>query len=143
MTRQDILDILDAFGQSHFARLELAFGSVRVAANRAPAAAAAPPLDRPRATVPVAAPGLGVFQQGPQAGAPPLVRPGAEIQPGSVVGFIRTLEDLTAVTAGLPGTVVEVAVQDGQFVEFGQTLLQVSPHAATAPQPCGGRGTTE
>ena len=80
----------------------------------------------------VVAPVLGVFQQGPQAGAPPLVRPGTELQPDSVVGFIRTLGDLTAVQAGLRGTVVEVAVPDGQFVEFGQTLLRVSPQPTAA-----------
>ena len=40
------------------------------------------------------------------------------------------MQNLTAVKAGLCGTVVDVPVQDGQFVEFGQTLLRVSTESA-------------
>lgn len=119
MTQEDIEDILDAFRQSGFARLELTLGSIRVVADRAPAAAALPGAGE------IVAPLLGTFQAGLEAGAPAFVQPGTKVQPDTTVGTIRVMEKSTPVKAGLRGTVVEVLVQDGQLVEFGQKLLRV------------------
>lgn len=111
MTQEDLVDILQAFGSSAFARMELRLGSMRVAANRAPAAAHQ-----------VAAPLLGIFQAA-------LVQPGTKVHADTTIGIIRVMKDETAVKAGVHGTVVDVLVQDGQFVEYGQPLLCVSTDA--------------
>ena len=125
VTQEDIRDILEAFGSSGFAHLELTVGSVRVAVNRA-SAAAVPSVDLLQGTAQIAAPLLGMFQAGPESGAPAFVQPGTKVQAGTTIGIIRVMQNQTAVKAGLRGTVVDVLVQDGQFVEFGQTLLRVS-----------------
>lgn len=135
VTQTDILDILQAFEHSGFAHLELVFGSVRVAVNRASAAAVGSvALLTP--TTEVVAPLLGVFQAGPESGAPAFVQPGTKVQTDTTVGIIRVMQNATAVKAGLRGTVVDVPVQDGQFVEFGQTLLRVSTESAAQESCC-------
>jgi acetyl-CoA carboxylase biotin carboxyl carrier protein len=128
-TQEDIREILQAFELSAYAHLELTVGPVQLAADRA---AALPPASSPAATACVAAPLLGVFQTAAEPGAPALVELGAVVKPDTVVGFIRTLDQSTAVVAGVDGTVVDLPVPDGQFVEFGQTLLRISPSAMAA-----------
>jgi acetyl-CoA carboxylase biotin carboxyl carrier protein len=134
VTQADILDILQAFEHSSFARLDLVFGSVRIAVNRA-SAAAANSVVLPLATAQVVAPLLGVFQAGPESGAPAFVQLGSKVQTDTTVGIIRVMQDTTAVKAGLRGTIVDVLVRDGQFIEFGQALLRVSAESA-AQESC-------
>ncbi len=129
VTREDIDDILQAFAESHFARLRLSAGSVRIAVNRYPAE-----QERPVAShiTEVVAPMLGTFQSSPEAGAPALVRVGSTVQPETAVGMIRVMQNLTPVKAGLNGTILEVLVQDGQLVEFGQPLLRIGTESASS-----------
>jgi biotin carboxyl carrier protein len=129
VTQDDIMDILQAFGHSGFAQLELTLGSVRIAVNRASAAAVCS-VDLLPGTTQIVAPLLGMFQAGPEPGAPAFVKPGTKVETDTTVGIIRVMQNLTVVKAGLCGTVVDVQVQDGQFVEFGQTLLRVSTESA-------------
>jgi acetyl-CoA carboxylase biotin carboxyl carrier protein len=126
VTQEDLVDILQIFRSSPFARLELALGPVRLAVNRAQATVARPvdPLPLPDA-VQVAAPRLGIFQAGRESGAPAFVQPGTRVEADTTVGIIRVLQDQTVVKAGVAGTVVDVLVGDGEFVEYGQTLLRV------------------
>ncbi len=131
LTQDDVSDILQIFGQSNFARLELALGPVRIAVNRAqPTGLAAADRD-------IVAPRLGRFQAAPEPGAPPFVRVGTKVQPGTTIGIIRVMEKATAVPAGLCGTVLELAVREGDFVEYGQTLVRVKaePAAPAAHEP--------
>jgi acetyl-CoA carboxylase biotin carboxyl carrier protein len=131
LTQEDILDILQVFGRSEFGHLELVAGSVRIVVNRAlPSAASS--VDSVPDTVEIVAPLLGMFQAGPEPGAPAFVCPGTRVEAGTTVGIIRVLQDVTTVPAGLRGTVADVLVQDGQFVEFGQTLLRLRTELAAA-----------
>ena len=123
------MDILQAFEHSGFARLELSVGSVRVAVNQAPAAAVRS-VDLLPGIAQVVAPLLGMFQAGPEPGAPAFVQRGIRVEADTTVGLIRVVQNLKVVKAGLRGTVVDVLVQDGQFVEFGQTLLRVGTESA-------------
>lgn len=125
VTREDIGDILEAFGQSGFAHLELTVGSVRVVVNRAPAVVVRN-VDLLPEIVQVVAPMLGTFQAGPEVDSPAFVQPGTKVQADTIVGIIRVMEKRAPVKAGLRGTVLAVLVQDGQLVEFGQTLLRIS-----------------
>jgi len=138
MTQQDITDILEAFEDSRFANIELTAGPVRLAANRVPVAPVRS-VDLLADTTRVVAPLLGMFQAGPEPGAPAFVHLGTKLQPDTTVGIIRVMQHRTAVKAGLSGTVVEIPVHDGQLVEFGQTLLRASVESA-AIGDCAGCG---
>jgi acetyl-CoA carboxylase biotin carboxyl carrier protein len=74
----------------------------------------------------VAAPLLGIFYRAPRPGAAPYVEVGSEVQEDTVVGIIEVMKLMNSVPAGVRGTVVEILVEDGATVEYGQVLLRVS-----------------
>jgi len=77
--------------------------------------------------LPITAPLLGTFYVAPEPGAPPFVQVGATITEDTTVGLIEVMKVFNGVRATVKGTVVEVVAQNGQFVEFGQTLFLIKP----------------
>jgi acetyl-CoA carboxylase biotin carboxyl carrier protein len=96
-----------------------------------PATQSAPPQgDAQAATeglVPVTAPLLGTFYVAPEPGAPPFVQLGAAVTEDTTVGLIEVMKVFNSVRASVSGTVVQVVAQNGQFVEYGQTLFLIKP----------------
>jgi len=90
-------------------------------------AAAAKPAAIPEGMVPITAPLLGTFYVAPEPGAPPFVKVGQQITQDTTVGLIEVMKVFNSVRATVSGTIVEVVVQNGQFVEFGQALFIVKP----------------
>jgi len=93
----------------------------------APAASAPKPAAIPEGMQPITAPLLGTFYIAPEPGAPPFVKVGQQITEDTTVGLIEVMKVFNSVRAGVKGTVIELVVQNGQFVEFGQTLFIVKP----------------
>ncbi|TMA88776.1 MAG: acetyl-CoA carboxylase biotin carboxyl carrier protein [Deltaproteobacteria bacterium] len=93
----------------------------------APAAQAAKPVAIPEGMRPITAPLLGTFYVAPEPGAPPFVKVGQQITEDTTVGLIEVMKVFSSVRATVAGTIVEVVAQNGQFVEFGQTLFIVKP----------------
>ena len=125
-----------------------ATASVAQAAPAAPAAVAAPAADAPAAaapapaaesapasqpvtvkegTVPITAPMVGTFYSTPEPGAPPFVKLGDHVDVGTTVGLVEVMKVFNAVSSGADGTIDEICVESGQFVEHGQTLFLVRP----------------
>ena len=77
--------------------------------------------------VPITAPLLGTFYVAPEPGAPPFVQVGAAITEDTTVGLIEVMKVFNSVRANVKGTVAQVVAQNGQFVEYGQTLFLVKP----------------
>jgi acetyl-CoA carboxylase biotin carboxyl carrier protein len=77
--------------------------------------------------VAIEAPMLGTFYRAPGPGEEPFVDVGAEVEPESTVCIIEVMKMMNSVPAGVAGTVVEVAAQNGQLVEYGQPLFYVRP----------------
>ena len=75
--------------------------------------------------VPITAPLLGTFYVAPEPGAPPFVQVGASVTEDTTVGLIEVMKVFNSVRAAVNGTIIEVVAQNGQFVEYGQTLLLV------------------
>jgi acetyl-CoA carboxylase biotin carboxyl carrier protein len=98
-----------------------------VAAKPAAAAPAAKPAVIPEGMLPITAPLLGTFYVAPEPGAPPFVKVGQQITEDTTVGLIEVMKVFNSVRAGVKGTIVEVVAQNGQFIEFGQTLFIVKP----------------
>jgi acetyl-CoA carboxylase biotin carboxyl carrier protein len=90
-------------------------------------AAAAKPAAIPEGMLPIIAPLLGTFYVAPEPGAPPFVKVGQQITEDTTVGLIEVMKVFNSVRAAVSGTIVEVVAQNGQFVEFGQTLFIVKP----------------
>jgi acetyl-CoA carboxylase biotin carboxyl carrier protein len=81
----------------------------------------------PEGLLPITAPLLGTFYVAPEPGAPPFVEVGATITEDTTVGLIEVMKVFNSVRAGVKGTLVAVTAQNGQFVEYGQTLFLVKP----------------
>ena len=92
------------------------------------AAKAAPkPVAIPDGMVPITAPLLGTFYVAPEPGAPPFTQVGATVTEDTTVGLIEVMKVFNSVRAGVAGVVSEAVVQNGQFVEYGETLFLVKP----------------
>lgn len=76
----------------------------------------------PPATVPVTAPLVGVFHH-----VKPITGLGARVSAGQVVAVIESMRLLTDVTAPVDGNVVDVLIDDGSPVEYGQSLFEITP----------------
>ena len=75
----------------------------------------------------ITAPLLGTFYVAPEPGAPPFTQVGALVTEDTTVGLIEVMKVFNSVRSGVRGTVVEVVAQNGQFVEYGQTLFLIKP----------------
>jgi acetyl-CoA carboxylase biotin carboxyl carrier protein len=127
--------LLELVQQSDVQELELQEGAIRVRLHRAPHVEGEEPLevDLEPATTPlqelplqITSPAVGTFYRASRPGMPPLVDEGSVVEDDMVVGIIETLHVLTDVEAGCRGTVSRVLATDGQPVEYGQVLFEVS-----------------
>lgn len=109
------------------------------AAPAAPAVSATPATPAPPARPAAAAryserawrltaPMLGTFYCAPEPGAAPFVRPGQPVRAGDTVCIIEVMKLMNTLAAGEDGVVVDVLVEDGQAVEYGQLLMVIEPH---------------
>jgi len=110
---------------------------VVAAATVAPEAAAAPvakslsaPIASPveeAGTIPVKAPMLGRFYRAPSPSEPAYVEVGQHVGPDDTVCMIEVMKLFKTVNAGVSGTIVSIAVNDGDMVEDDQPLFLVKP----------------
>lgn len=90
----------------------------------APEVAPAPASTAPQQTgTPLTSPMVGTFYRAPSPGADPFVKVGDTVKKGQVVCIIEAMKLLNEVEADMDGTVKEVCVENGQPVEFGQSLF--------------------
>lgn len=95
------------------------------AALAAPAAASAPaPAEAPKGQV-IKAPMVGTFYRCASPGAPSFVEVGKTIKPGDTLCIIEAMKLLNEIEAEVAGTVLEILVENGQPVEYGQPLFVV------------------
>ena len=90
----------------------------------APEVAPAPAPTAPQQTgTPLTSPMVGTFYRAPSPGADPFLKVGDTVKKGQVVCIIEAMKLLNEVEADMDGTVKEVCVENGQPVEFGQSLF--------------------
>ncbi|MBD1844037.1 acetyl-CoA carboxylase biotin carboxyl carrier protein [Cyanobacteria bacterium FACHB-63] len=80
-----------------------------------------------RKLVDVVSPIVGTFYRSPSPDEPPFADVGTRIQKGQVVCIIEAMKVMNEIEAEVAGEVVEVLVQNGQPVEYGQPLMRVNP----------------
>ena len=86
----------------------------------------APVEERPPASgFEIEAPMVGTMYRAPSPGAPPFVEVGSRISAGDVVCIIEAMKILNQIESEVGGVVREILVENGQAVEFGQTLMIV------------------
>ena len=80
--------------------------------------------------VKVTAPVVGVFYRQSEPGAPPYVEVGSKVEEGATLGLLEVMKMFTSVTAPSRGEIVEILVQNNEFVEFEQPLMLILPETA-------------
>lgn len=95
--------------------------------KKEPAPAKAKKVPVKEGTVPITAPMVGTFYTTPEPGAPPFVEAGQQVTEDTTVGLIEVMKVFNAVKSSVKGVIAEVCIENGQFVEYGQTLFLISP----------------
>jgi len=75
--------------------------------------------------IPIKAPMLGTFYRTPKPGAPPYVEVGSSVNEDDPVCIIEVMKLFNTVKAGVRGRISQVCVEQGQMVEYQQTLFLV------------------
>ena len=78
--------------------------------------------------VEVNSPMVGTFYRSSAPGEPSFVEVGDRISRGQTVCIIEAMKLMNEIEAEVSGLVVEIPVQNGEPVEFGQPLLRVNPN---------------
>jgi len=72
------------------------------------------------------APMVGTFYRAPAPDAKPFVEVGQQIKEGETVCIIEAMKLMNEIEADASGTVVEILVENGQPVEYGQPLFVIA-----------------
>ena len=88
-------------------------------------AAAAPASDPIQHPGLVASPMVGTAYLGPAPGARPFVEVGSAVKAGETVIIIEAMKTMNQIPAPRSGTVLQILIEDGQPVEYGEPLLVI------------------
>jgi acetyl-CoA carboxylase biotin carboxyl carrier protein len=149
MDLRKLKTLIDLVAESNITELEVTEGEEKVKIvkgghgvtyaaapliSAAPALAAQPALSV--AAAPVAAPAaegktikspmVGTFYAAPAPDKSDFVSVGASVKSAQTVCIIEAMKLLNEIEAGVDGTIVEILVQNGTAVEFGQPLFVVA-----------------
>ena len=146
--------LLEALGESDIQEFRLEGDDFRLEVRRnlpaqavmapvmpAPVSAAAPasvapaePASAPPAStatrsdlLEVTAPMVGTFYRAPAPGEPSFVEVGSRINVGQTVCILEAMKLMNELESEVGGEVVEILVDNGTPVEFGQVLMRVKP----------------
>ncbi len=75
----------------------------------------------------VKSPIVGTFYAAPQPDAPPFVQVGDEVQVGQVLCIIEAMKLMNEIEADVAGEIVRIYVENGQPVEYGESLFAIRP----------------
>jgi acetyl-CoA carboxylase biotin carboxyl carrier protein len=147
MDIRKVKKLMELLEQSGMAEIEIKEGEESVRISRygdapqmmAPAQMMAAPVAAPAAAPsvageasepvidghPIASPMVGTFYSAPSPSAKAFVSVGQHVNQGDTVCIIEAMKIMNQIEADQSGTVVEILVNDGDAVEFGQTLVVI------------------
>ena len=71
----------------------------------------------------VTSPMVGTAYRSPEPGAKPFVDVGSAVKAGETLLIIEAMKTMNQIPAPRAGTVVQILIEDGQPVEFGEPLM--------------------
>ncbi|MGB9802642.1 acetyl-CoA carboxylase biotin carboxyl carrier protein [Desulfofundulus sp.] len=149
MNLQEIKELIKLIDQTAIAELSLESAGVKVAIRKAgvPGTTAlnsgadspvpparetvAPPAPVPEKTIDTAgltvirAPMVGTFYRAPAPDAPPFVQVGDVVEKGQTLCIIEAMKLMNEIESEVAGEVVDILVENGQPVEYGQELFLI------------------
>jgi acetyl-CoA carboxylase biotin carboxyl carrier protein len=95
------------------------------AAGPAPSADGDAGVDEEAGLHAIKSPMVGTFYSAPDPESPPYAKKGTDVEPDSVVCIVEAMKVFSEIKAECRGTVEKVCVNNGDPVEYGQTLFLV------------------
>ena len=154
MDIRKVKKLIELLDESGIAEIEITEGedSVRISrySQNAPAAPVAmsyaPPAAAPAAVAPAAAeiasaepeeegflvpaPMVGTFYASSSPGAAPYVQVGDRVNEGDTLCIIEAMKMMNQIDADTSGVIKSIRVQNGEAVEYGQTLIVIDQRHA-------------
>jgi acetyl-CoA carboxylase biotin carboxyl carrier protein len=84
-----------------------------------------PPV--PSKTIQIKSPMIGTFYRAPSPDSPAFIEAGDTVAVGQIVCIVEAMKLMNEIKSEVKGKVVEVLVENGQPVEFGQPLFTLEP----------------
>jgi oxaloacetate decarboxylase alpha subunit len=75
----------------------------------------------------IKSPMVGTFYRAPAPDAPSFVEVGQEVEEGQVVCIIEAMKLMNEIKSDVAGRMVEMCIENGEAVEFGQALFGIEP----------------
>ena len=145
LTAAEVAEIMRVVEQSKFDELRLDLDGLKLILRRSGASgsmtshvatpsteqaaapedtAVAPGASRGAMTSPM----LGTFYRAPAPGAESYVRIGSKIEVGTVLCIVEAMKLMNEIPSDVTGEVVEIYVENGHPIEYGQKLFGIRPH---------------
>ncbi|MBE9242522.1 acetyl-CoA carboxylase biotin carboxyl carrier protein, partial [Synechocystis salina] len=93
----------------------------------APAPEVAAPSPADQKWTAIVSPMVGTFYRAPAPDEPPFVEVGDAVSKGQGVCIIEAMKLMNEIEAEVAGQVMEIVVENGEPVEYGQTLMWIKP----------------
>ncbi len=75
----------------------------------------------------ISSPMVGTFYASPSPEADAYVRRGQQVKKGDIICIVEAMKMMNHIKSDFAGTVISVDVENGQPVEFGQTIVRLKP----------------
>ena len=75
--------------------------------------------------VPIVSNMIGIFYAKPSPNDAPFVKVGDEVKEGDTICIIETIKLINKISSTATGKVVEICIEDGKPVEYGQVIMYV------------------
>ena len=82
-------------------------------------------VEEKKSLTPIKSNMIGVFYAKPSPKDKPFVQVGDEIKEGQTICIIETIKLMNKITSDIAGKVVEICIEDGKPVEYGQVIMYV------------------
>jgi acetyl-CoA carboxylase biotin carboxyl carrier protein len=125
--KTDDMELTVRRGQSVVAGLSAPAPPDLVLAAAAPPPLAAPPPTTEKRYVEVMSPMVGTFYRAPGPDESPFAEVGDRIRVGQTVCIIEAMKLMNELESEVAGEVIEILLENGQPVEYGQPLMRVIP----------------
>ena len=76
----------------------------------------------------VKSPIVGTFYAAPTVGGEPFVKVGSRVEAGQALCIIEAMKLMNEIESDVAGEVVRIFVENGQPVEYGESLFGIHPH---------------
>jgi acetyl-CoA carboxylase biotin carboxyl carrier protein len=139
-------ELMQAMDDHGLSELELERADERIVLRRGPSGGvpviagtpsyAPPPMSAPPAATAggeeeavegefVTSPFVGTFYRAPNPGSPPFVKEGASFDAGQTLCIVEAMKLMNEIEAEFSGTILEILVENGKPVEYGDKLFRV------------------